>query len=155
MMDESVTDYFHWSEWKVTWRGYSDNGSLYEDKRATTQRFQRPPYNTTAVEDHTLLFGPLKSSWFVCLLFWGGGGRVYSPLNLFWLFGAETEARRGQVPSLASETRQGIFKMRLLKDSLTHYHASITQFGCTGGKRQVKDATNARTSNLLVASRAT
>ena len=54
----------------------------------------------------------------------------------FWLYGAETEARRGDDPTLTSETRQGIFKVRLPKDSLTHYHAFITQSGCTGGKRQ-------------------
>ena len=46
----------------------------------------------------------------VCLGFYG-------PLNLFRLYGAETEARRGDDPTLTSETRQGIFKVRLPKDS--------------------------------------
>ena len=53
---------------------------------------------------------------------------------LFWLYGAETEARRGDDPTLTSETRQGIFKVRLPKVRLTHYHAFITQSGCPEGK---------------------
>ena len=65
------------------------------------------------------------------------------------------KARCGDDPTLTSETRQGIFKVRLPKHILTHYHAFITQSGCTGGKRQAKGATHTRTSNLLVARRAT
>ena len=53
----------------------------------------------------------------------------YGPLNLFWLYGAETESRRRDNPTLTSETRQGIFKVRLPKDSSTHYQAFITQSG--------------------------
>ena len=74
--------------------------------------------------------------------FWG----FYGPLNRFWLYGAETEARHGDDPTLTSETRRGIFKVRLPKDSLTHNHAFITQSGLTGGKRQVKGATRTRTT---------
>ena len=84
---------------------------------------------------------------FVCVL------RPVQPF--FWLFGAETEAHRRDDPTLTSETRQGIFKVRLPKDSLTHCHAFITQSGCTGRKRQVKDTTHTRTSNLLVRKLAT
>ena len=41
----------------------------------------------------------------------------YGPLHLFWFYGAETEACRGDDPTLNSETRQGIFKVRLPKGS--------------------------------------
>ena len=65
----------------------------------------------------------------------------YGPFNLFGLYKAETEAQSGDDPTLTSETQQGIFKVRLPKDSLTHYHAFITQSGCPEGKRQEKGAT--------------
>ena len=40
--------------------------------------------------------------------------------QLFWLYGAETEARRGDDSTLTSEIRQGICKMRLAIVCLIH-----------------------------------
>ena len=70
-----------------------------------------------------------------CFGFWGVCFGFYGPLNLFfWLYGAEKEACRGDDSTLTGETRHGIFKVRLPKDSLTHYRAFITQSGCTRRK---------------------